>query len=185
MHNFFKTLAPESFHASIIVFNDGRYAYKFEGTLVFLPARINSFQIEINAKLNYKLSKYVGKLEEEGFKFVFYHGNGRYSAKLERNCLAGESSYFPSREMSIFSIQPQPGGLISIATAAYSDRIVYNLGMHDIDMDGILNVIVDSKISIIAQNALNEIRKDSRKIFKWHLNSLKCSPCMLLRYGSN
>lgn len=184
MRNFFKTLAPACFNASIRVFNDGRYAYMFEGTLVFLPAWVNSFQIDINAKLNYKLSKYVRKLEEEGFKFVFYQGNGCYSAKLERNCLSGESSYFPSREMSIFSIKPQLGGLMSIATSAFNDRFVYNLGMHDIDMDGILNVIVDSKVSIIAQNALDVIRKDNHKIYKWHLKSLSSSPCILLRFSS-
>lgn len=183
MRNFFKTLAPECFNASIRVFNDGRYTYNFEGTLVFLPAWANSFQTDINPRLNDKLSKYVGQLKEEGFKFVNYLGNGRYSAKLERNCLAEEASYFPSREMSIFSIQPQLGGLISIATSAFSDKIVYNLWWHNIDIDGILNVIVDARISIIAQNALDIIRKDNHIIFKWHLRSLNSNPCILLLYS--
>jgi hypothetical protein len=117
MRNFFRTLAPEKFDAKVAVHGDGCYAYCYNGTLIFVPALILAFRVGLNARLDAQLAKAVPQLGQEGFRNVFYLGQGRYSVVLERNCPRDAPSFFPSREMSVFSIKPQLDDLIVIAAS--------------------------------------------------------------------
>jgi hypothetical protein len=127
MRNFFRTLVPEKFDAKVEVHGDGSYAYSFNGTLIFVPALIRAFRVGLNPRLNAQLAKAVGQLGREGFRNVAYLGEGRYSAMLERACSRGAPSFFPSREMSVFSIKPQNNGLIVVAASPYDPAAPYHL----------------------------------------------------------
>ena len=116
MRNFFRTLAPEQFDANVSIRANGSYSYSCHGTLVFVPALIQASRASfLDPHLDARLKDATGQLRQEGFEKADYLGRGRYAVVLQRSRVSGEPSYFPSREMPVFSIRPQPNGAIIIA----------------------------------------------------------------------
>jgi hypothetical protein len=116
MRNFFRTLAPEQFDANVSIRANGSYSYSYHGTLVFVPALIQASHAGfLDPELDARLKDATAQLRQEGFEKADYLGRGRYAVVLQRSRAGGESSYFPSRELPVFSIRPQPNGAIMIA----------------------------------------------------------------------
>ncbi len=80
-------------------------------------------------------------MEQEGFRNVTYLGDARYSVTLERACTRGAQSFFPSREMSVFSIKFQIDGLIVVAASPYDPAAPYHLAGTGAEIDGALLVM--------------------------------------------
>ena len=114
MRNFFRTLAPEQFDAKVEIHADGSYACSYDGALIFVPALIQAERGASDARMEARLKEAAMQLCHEGFRRADYLGGGRYAVLLERSRAKGEPSFFPSREMKLFSIRPQPGGAIAI-----------------------------------------------------------------------
>jgi hypothetical protein len=122
MRNFFRTLAPEKFTANVAINADGSYAYSYDGTLIFVPALLQTCRIRLDPRTEARLKKAAEQLTREGFRDVVYLGQGRYAAVLQRCVQKGQASFFPSPEMKLFSILPQANGCIEIGTFAPHPR---------------------------------------------------------------
>jgi hypothetical protein len=181
MRNFFRTLAPEKFDAKVEIYGDGCYAYCYNGNLIFIPALIRAFRVGLNARLDAQLAKAVALLGQEGFRNVAYLGQGRYSVVLERACPRGAPSFFPSREMSIFSIKPQLDGLIVIAASRYDPAGPHQLAGTDAEIDGTLIVLVDGGVEVVQHNAPDQWTSNPVSYFKWRIKSPYDNPRIILR----
>ncbi len=182
MRNFFRTLSPEKFDAKVAVHGDGVYAYSYNGTLIFVPALVRAFRVGLSARLNAQLARAVGQLGQEGFQNVAYLGQGRYSVMLQRACSRGAPSFFPSREMSVFSIKPQCDGLIVIAASPYDPAAPYQLAGTDAEIDGTLIVMADRGVVVIQHNApANETTSYPACYFRWRIKSPYDNPHIVLR----
>src|SRR3974390_488479 len=115
MRDFFRTLAPEQFDPGVSVHADGSYTYSCQGNLIFVPALIQLCRAGyLEVHFEAQLKSAAAQLIQEGFQTAEYLGGGRYLVALERSRARGQPSYFPSREMKVFSIRPQPDGSIVI-----------------------------------------------------------------------
>ena len=105
MRDFFRTLAPERFEADVWVHADGSYTYSYYGNLIFVPALIQRCRAGyLEAHFEAQLKNAAAQLIQEGFQSAEYLGGGRYHVVLESSRASGQPSYFPSREMKVFSI---------------------------------------------------------------------------------
>ncbi len=181
MRSFFRTLAPEKFDARVTVHVDGSYAYSYDGTLIFVPALIRAFRVGLSARLNAQLARAVGQLSQEGFRDVAYLGQGRYSVMLERACSRGTPSFFPSREMSVFSIKPRSNGLIVVAASPYDPAAPYQLAGTDAEIDGTLIVVADTGVEVVQHNASHETVSNAINCFQWHIETPYDNPRIVLR----
>jgi hypothetical protein len=182
MRNFFRTLAPEKFNAKVEVRADGSYEYSYDGTLIFVPALIRAFTVGLNARLDAQLAKAVAQLGQEGFRNVIYVGDARYSVTLERACSRGAPSFFPSREMSVFSIKPQIDGLIVVAASPYDPAAPYQLAGTDAEIEGELLVMADRGVEVVQHNATaSQITSNLASCFMWRIKSPYDNPCIILR----
>jgi hypothetical protein len=182
MHNFFRTLAPVKFDAKVDVCSDGRYAYSYDRTLIFVPALIRAFRVGLNVRLNTQLLSAVGQLEHEGFRNVTHLGHGRYSVSVDRAYSRDRSSFFPSREMSVFSIKPQFDGLIVVAASRYDPAAPYQLAGAQAEIDGTITVLIDRCVEVIQHNALtSETSRYRACFFKWRITSPYDNPRIFLR----
>ena len=69
MRNFFRTLAPEQFDATVSIRADGSYTYSYDGILIFVPALIQDSRAgRLDAHMEAQLKEAASQLRQEGFR---------------------------------------------------------------------------------------------------------------------
>ncbi|WP_148043009.1 hypothetical protein [Methylocystis hirsuta] len=124
----------------------------------------------------------ASQLLEEGFRSADYLGRGRYAAVLERSRAKGESSYFPSHEMKVFSIRPQPDGAILIGGSRPGATAPCQLVGTDAEIDGRLTVTLGKGIKVLGHNA--QIKLSNLDHFggrQWRIRSPDSYPFMIVQ----
>jgi hypothetical protein len=101
---------------------------------------------------------------------------------LERACTRGAPSFFPSREMSVFSIRPQIDGLIVVAASPYDPAAPYQLGGTDAEIDGTLVVMAEKGVEVVQHNApVSQATSNLANCFIWSIKSPYDNPRIILR----
>jgi hypothetical protein len=183
MHNFFRTLAPEQFDAKVIVHADGSYAYAYAGVLIFVPALIQVCRAGfLDADIETRLKHAAAQLRQEGFRQAKYVGRGRYAAVLERTIARGEPSFFPSREMKVFSIIPQRDGAILIRGSRPDATAPCQLIGTDAEIDGLLTVTLEPGVLVLDHNAQGKVSTpEPFGGYQWRIRSPDADPFILVR----
>ena len=183
MHNFFRTLAPEQFDAQVAVRADGSYTYSYDGNLIFVPALIQACRAGyLEAHFEAQLKGTTGQLLQEGFQSADYLGRGRYSVILERCRARGEPSYFPSREMNVFSIRPQPDGSIVISGSRPNASAPCQLTGTDAEIDGKLVVKLERGVNALKHNAhIIPSPSEGPGAYQWRIKSPDADPFIIAR----
>ena len=183
MRDFFRTLAPEQFDASVAVHADGSYTYSYHGNLIFVPALVQLCRAGyLEAHFEAQLKNAAAQLIQEGFQTAEYLGGGRYLVVLERSRARGQPSYFPSREMKVFSIRPQPDGSIVISGSRPDASTPCQLIGTDAEIDGKLAVRLAEAVEVLEHNA--QIAPSSPAAlgaFQWRIKSPDADPFMIVR----
>ncbi len=180
MHDFFRTLAPERFNATVTIHADGSYSYSYDGVLIFVPALVQSNRAGLDARAEAQLGKAAEQLLREGFRKANYLGRGRYAVVLERTVGKGESSFFPSKEMKLFSIRPQHDGSIVVGAFRPDSTSPCQLAGSDAEIDGRLNVTVDRGVKVLQHNALAN-QSTHEPVFRWCIKSPDADPRIVLQ----
>lgn len=182
MHNFFRTLVPEQFDARITINGDGSYAYSYDGVLIFVPALIQGSRAPLDSRMEAQLREGAAQLRHEGFQRADYIDCGRYSVFLERTAARGESSFFPSREMKLFSIRPQLDGAILIGAFRPDATTPCQLTGTDAKIDGALHVTLASGVDVISHNAQREVfARGVAYGYYWRIRSPDADPFIIVR----
>jgi hypothetical protein len=183
MHNFFRTLAPERFDATVLIHADGSYAYSYDGVLVFVPALIQACRAGfLERHMEARLKIAAEQLRREGFQHAHYLGRGRYGVILERAVAKGQPSYFPSREMTVFSIRPHSDGAIIIMGSRPDATAPCQLTGTDAEIDGRLIVKLERGVHLISHNAQSRLSiAESLSGYEWRIKSPDDDPFMIIR----
>ncbi|MGZ9104070.1 MAG: hypothetical protein ACXW3Y_14545 [Rhodoplanes sp.] len=183
MRNFFRTLAPEQFDATVSIRADGSYTYSYDGILIFVPALIQDSRAgRLDAHMEAQLKEAASQLRQEGFRNAEYLGRGRYAVVLQRSHAKGESSFFPSREMKVFSIRPQPDGTILIGGSRPSATAPCQLVGTDAEIDGRLTVTLERGIDVLKHNAQSTLSTlDHFEGYHWRIKSPDADPVMIVQ----
>ena len=182
MHNFFRTLAPELFDAKVEIHSDGSYAYSYDGILIFVPALIQAERGTLGARMETRLKEAAMQLRQEGFQRADYLGGGCYAVLLQRSRSKDESSYFPSREMNVFSIRPRPDGAIAIGGSRPDESAPCQLTGTNAEIDGTLIVALDRGVHVREHNA-----QSKRSIhghfdgYRWRIKSPDVDPFIIIQ----
>jgi len=183
MRDFFRTLAPEQFDANVSVHTDGSYTYSYDGNLIFVPALIQLSRAGyLEAHFEAQLKNAAAQLIQEGFQSAEYRGGGRYLVVLERSRARGQPSYFPSREMRVFSIRPQSDGSIVISGSRPDASTPCQLIGTDAEIDGKLAVRLEGEVEVLKHNA--HIAPSSPAGFgayHWRIRSPDADPFIIVR----
>lgn len=182
MHNFFRTLAPEQFDANVVIHADGSYAYSYDGVLIFVPALIQACRAGyLDTHMEGRLKDAAAQLREEGFRHADYLGRGRYAVILERIAAKGQPSYFPSREMTVFSIRPRFDGAIVIIGSRPDANAPCQLMGTDAEIDGRLIVRLDKGVTVISHNAQSTLSNAGPfSGYQWRIKSPDDDPFMIV-----
>lgn len=182
MRNFFRTLAPEQFDARVEIHADGTYNYSYDGVLIFVPALIQAERGGLDAHMEAQLAEAAAQLLDEGFRKAAYLGRGRYAVFLERSRAKGESSFFPSHEMKVFSIRPQPNGDIAIGGSRPGATAPCQLTGTDAQIDGALVVALDKSLNVLKHNASSKLSTRGRfDEYQWRIKSPDADPYMIVQ----
>jgi hypothetical protein len=183
MHNFFRTLAPERFYANVVINVDGSYAYTYDGVLIFVPALIQACRAGfLEPHIEARLKVAAGQLRQEGFQHADYLGRGRYAVTLERAAAKGQPSYFPSREMTVFSIRPRSDGTIIIIGSRPDTTAPCQLTGTDAEIDGRLIVRLDAGVPVISHNAQSRVSiADPLRGYEWRIKSPDDDPFIIVQ----
>ncbi len=182
MRNFFRTLAPEQFDAKVEIHADGSYTYSYDGVLIFVPALIQAERGCPDAHMEAQLDDATVQLRHEGFRKADYLGRGRYAVIMERSRAKGESSFFPSREMKVFSIRPQPDGAIAIGGSRPNATAPCQLTGTDAQIDGTLIVALHRGVAVLKHNAQSKLSADGLFAgYQWRIKSPDTDPFMIVR----
>jgi hypothetical protein len=173
MHNFFRTLAPEKFDANVVIHVDGSYAYSYDGVLIFVPALLQACRAGfLDAHMEARLKVAAGQLHQEGFQHADYLGRGRYAVILEQAAAKGQPSYFPSREMTVFSVRPRLDGTIIIIGCRPDATAPCQLTGTDAEIDGRLIVTLEHGINVVSHNAQSRMSiADPLSGYEWRIKS--------------
>ena len=177
MRNFFRTLAPEQFDANVSVRANGSYSFSYHGTLIFVPALIQASRAGfLDPHLDARLKDATAQLRLEGFEKADYLGRGRYAVVLQRSRASGEPSYFPSREMPVFSIRPQPNGIM-IASSRPDATAPCQLIGTEAEIDGRLIVTLERGVTVLNHNAQSDLATINRfGEYHWRIKSPDADP---------
>jgi len=183
MHDFFRTLAPEQFDANVAVGADGSYTYSYDGNLIFVPALIQVCRAGyLEPDFEAKLKGATAQLLLEGFQNAAYLGRGRYAVALERSRARGEPSYFPSREMKVFSIRPQRDASIVISGSRPDASAPCQLIGTDAEIDGRLIVTLERGVNVLKHNAqIIPAPPEGFGAYQWRIKSPDADPFMIVR----
>jgi hypothetical protein len=183
MHNFFRTLAPEQFEAKVVVHADGNYDYAYDGVLIFVPALIQACRAGfLDSDVETGLKNAATQLRQEGFRQAKYLGRGRYAALLERTVARGKPSFFPSREMSVFSIRPQRDGGILISGSRPDSTAPCQLTGTDAEIDGLLTVTLEPGVLVLDHNAQRKVSTpEPFGSYQWRIKSPDADPFIEVR----
>ena len=182
MRNFFRTLAPEQFDATVTIHADGSYAYSYDGILIFVPALIRAGRGSLDPHMEAQLKDAAVQLCHEGFRTADYLGRGRYAVMLERSRAKGESSYFPSREMKVFGIRPQSDGSIAIGGSRPGATAPCQLTGTDAQIDGTLIVTLDRGVNVLKHNASSKLSTHGPfDEYQWRIKSPDADPFMVVQ----
>ncbi len=181
--NFFRTLAPERFDAEVHIHADASYAYSYEGVLIFTPALIQVCRAgRLDPHLEARLENAATQLLKEGFAQARYAGRGRYDVSLRRAVVDGRSSYFPSREMPVFTIRPRNDGATRVMGSRPNETAPCQLIGTDAEIDGELVVTLDPGIEVISHNAQSTLpNQHARSRYHWRIKSPDADPLMIVR----
>ena len=98
---------------------------------------------------------------------------------LQRSRASGEPSYFPSREMPVFSIRPQPNGAIMIAGSRPDATAPCQLIGTEAEIDGRLIVTLERGVTVLNHNAENNLATlDHFGEYHWRIKSPDADPFM-------
>lgn len=183
MRNFFRTLAPEQFDASVAIRADGNYFYSYDGILIFVPALIQACRAGfLEARLEARLKHAAAQLRDEGFRYAQYLARGRYAVFLERSVARGQSSCFPSREMKVFCIQPQADGAIVIGGSRPDANAPCQLSGTDAEIDGRLTVRLEKGVNVVKHNAQTKRSNLNHfLVYQWRIKSPDADPFMVVQ----
>jgi len=183
MRDFFRTLAPEQFDAKVYVHADGSYTYSYDGNLLFVPAFIQLCRAGyLEAHFEAQLKNAAALLIQEGFQSVEYLGGGRYLVLLERSRAKGQPSYFPSREMKVFSIRPQRDGSIVISGSRPDASAPCQLIGTDAAIDGKLAVRLEEGFEVLKHNAqMAPSSPAGFGAYHWRIKSPDADPFIIVR----
>jgi hypothetical protein len=183
MRNFFRTLAPEKFDANVVIHVDGSYAYSYDGVLIFVPALIQACRAGfLEPELETRLKNAAMQLLQEGFARADYLGRGRYTVILERAAAKGQPSYFPSREMTVFSIRPRSDGAIIIIGSRPDAMAPCQLTGTDAEIDGRLIVTLERGVNVVSHNAQSRVSiVDPLSGYEWRIKSPDDDPFMIVQ----
>jgi len=183
MRDFFRTLAPEQFDAHVLVHADGSYTYSYDGNLIFVPAFAQVCRAGyLEAHFEAQLKNAAAQLIQEGFQRAEYFGGGRYLVVLERSRARGQPSYFPSREMKVFSIRPQPDGSIVISASRPDASAPCQLIGTDAEIDGMLAVRLEEGVEVLNHNAqMAPSSPTGFGLYHWRIKSPDADPFIIVR----
>lgn len=177
---------PENFEANVTVNKDGSYTFTYDGTLTFALALAAAKEGSLTQKEEAEFAKEAEKYRNEpGFKKVKYLGKGRYKVLVEKSGKPGEQYYFLSREMKIFSVNPQQDGSIKITATRFSKKDLNELKSIGAKINGNLIVSVERGVKVIKHNAQSE-----PKLFglfggyKWEIKSVDADPIIIVQPSS-
>ena len=177
---------PEDFAVNIKVNKDGSYTFTYDGNLAFAPALAAAKQGSLSQKDEAEFKQMGEQLRREpGFKDVKYLGNGRYKVFVEKAGKSGESYFFLSREMQIFSIRPQKDGSVSISAIRPGKKDINELKSIGAKMAGTLTVSLARSVKVVKHNAQSE-----PKLFgllggyKWEIKSPDADPIIIVKPAS-
>jgi hypothetical protein len=158
---------PEKFSANIVIHKDGSYTYTYDGTLVFVLAQAGKADLFDDEAVLREIA--VGLRQFERVQKAEYLGKGRYAVSIERFAARGETSYFLNKEetsyflgkeheeLKLFSIEPQPDGVILIRAWRPDAKVMRQLNeigvKIDGKIDGALTVTVESGVTVLKHNA--------------------------------
>ena len=183
MRDFFRTLAPERFSADVSVHADGSYTYSYDGNLIFVPALIQRCRAGyLEAHYEAQLKNAAAQLIQEGFQSAEYVGGGCYLVALKRFRGRGQPSYFPCREMKVFSIRPQRDNSIVISGSRPDASAPCQLIGTDAEIDGMLSVRPEEGVEVLKHNA--HIAPSSPADFgayHWRIKSPDADPSIIVR----
>ena len=129
-----------------------------------------------------RLKELAEQLCHEGFRTADYLGSGRYLVHLERTRSKGESSFFPSREMKVFSIRPQPGGAIAIGGSRPDATAPCQLTGTTAEIDGKLIVMLEKGVGVLKHNAQSKHSDYGRfDEYQWRIKSPDDDPVMIVQ----
>lgn len=183
MRDFFRTLVPERFEADVWVHADGSYTYSYDGNLIFVPALIQRCRAGyLEAHFEAQLKNAAAQLIQEGFQSAEYLGGGRYLVVLESSRASGQPSYFPSREMKVFSIRPQRDGSIIISASRPNAAAPCQLIGTDAEIDGKLAVRLEDGVVALGHNAqMAPSSPAGSGAYHWRIKSPDADPFMIVR----
>ena len=162
---------------------DGSYAYSYNGVLIFVPALIQACRAGfLEPHLEAQLKVAAGQLHQEGFQHADYLGRGRYTVALEHAAAKGQPSYFPSREMTVFSIRPRLDGTIIIIGSRPDTTAPCQLTGTDAEIDGRLTVTLERGVNVVTHNAQSRVSiTDPLSGYEWRIKSPDDDPFMIVQ----
>ena len=175
---------PEQFEAKVAVNGDGGYSYSYDGVLAFAPAVADHKRGVLNAGAEAELAKLAPELRREGFRKADYLGRGRFSVSLEKSVPKGQASYFLSKEMQIFYIQPQQDNIIVIGAFRPDAKTLNALKEIDAKVDGTLVVSLPHGARVVKHNAQTEPWLYGWVgSYKWQIKDADANPFMIIQMG--
>jgi len=174
---------PENFTAFVKVSKNGNYSFNYNGNLAYVPALSAIKNGSFGTKDEKTLKEQVKELKKEpDFKDVRYIGKGRYKIAVEHAGKAGESYYFISDQLKIFSIENQKDGTLKIAAFELSKKDIDGLKTIDAKVVGKLTVSIEKGIKVIEHNAQNEPKAFSPYgDYQWGIKNPESVPFIILK----
>jgi len=159
-----------------------RHAQFLSNACAGAPAFIQAEQGTLDAHTEAQLGDAALQLHKEGFRKADYVGEGRYVVVLECSRAKGQPSFFPSREMNVFSIRPQFDGAIKIGASRPDATAPCQLTGTRAKIEGALTVTVDRRVALIQHNAQSKmLGRGALDEYRWRIKSPDADPLIIVR----
>lgn len=173
---------PEKFTATININKDGSYNYSFDGTVAHALVVAKAVSEGLTAQDEADLKQEAIKMKSGDVRRAEYLGNGRFNVLIEHTAAKGEASYFPSREMLLFRIEPLMDGTMGIETEPATPQAIRDLDQLKIKLDGTVVVKVADGVSVLKHNADSEPSLFGLVGgYKWWIDRPGIRPLMIVR----
>lgn len=172
-------LLPEKFEVSFTFKPDGRYAYRYDGTVVGIPAVMEIHEEgSLSSKLEEELKEWVAENYTELEKME-YLGSGRYEASVSREL---EPELEPSTPRDKFfdfiKVTKDEDGVITLSgSGASKDEADYMKGI-GVSTDGDLRVYLPENATVVYHNAKRS-PGGLNQAYEWDLTSWDQEPLLL------
>lgn len=173
---------PEQFDAKVTVAGDGSYSYSYDGVLTFALALADASRGRLDARAESEVGMLAPELREGGFQKAEYLGKGRFSVSYKRTVAKGQSSYFVSQDLQIFSVLPQNDGSLLIGALRPNSQVLRDFSAIGGKIDGTLSVSVASGVKVLKHNAQSEPSfYGYLGSYRWRIKSPDADPLILVR----